>query len=77
MKRNQLLGFVEEIGHNVTSILTDENGTEETDGEPEIEATQALVGAAAVKSSKDVLEALAEDDPDYSDDSDDDDYIVS
>ncbi|CEF79574.1 hypothetical protein FGSG_04541 [Fusarium graminearum PH-1] len=58
-------------------ILTDENGTEETDGEPEIEATQALVGAAAVKSSKDVLEALAEDDPDYSDDSDDDDYIVS
>lgn len=35
------------------------------------------MGAAAVKSSKDVLEALAEDDPDYSDDSDDDDYIVS
>ncbi|UZP40130.1 hypothetical protein NXS19_007946 [Fusarium pseudograminearum] len=78
VKKNQLLGFVEEIGHDVASILTDENGTEETDGvEPEIEATQALVGAATVRSSKEVLEALAEDDPDYSDDSDEDGYILS
>ncbi|KAM0540620.1 hypothetical protein ACHAO7_011027 [Fusarium culmorum] len=76
--KNQLLGFVEEIGHSVAGILTDDNGTEETDGvEPEIEATQALVGTAAVRSSNEVLEALAEDDPDYSDDSDEDDYILS
>ncbi|KAM0406534.1 hypothetical protein ACHAPZ_003299 [Fusarium culmorum] len=74
--KNQLLGFVDEIGHNVASILTDENGNGEG-GEPEIEAIQALVGVAAVKSSKEVLEALAEDDPDDHDDSDEDDYIVS
>ncbi|QPC71898.1 hypothetical protein HYE68_002650 [Fusarium pseudograminearum] len=73
--KNQLLGFVEEIGHNVANLLTDENGIEETDGvEPEIEATQALVGAATVRSSKEVLEALAEDDPDYSDDSDEEQF---
>ncbi|EYB28008.1 hypothetical protein FG05_30291 [Fusarium graminearum] len=78
IKKNQLLGFVEEIGHNVASILTDEAGTEETDGiEPEIEATQALVGAATAKSAKEEHEALAEDDPDDDDDDDEDDYIVS
>ncbi|RGP63854.1 hypothetical protein FLONG3_9748 [Fusarium longipes] len=65
VKRNQLLGFVEEIGHDVESILTDALETEEDnyDGAPRYEATQALVETAGVRTVRKMNELLAEEDP--------------
>ncbi|KAI7759891.1 hypothetical protein LZL87_010313 [Fusarium oxysporum] len=54
VKRNQLLGFVEEIGHDVESILTVGSEAGAEDGDPAIEATQALVAEAIANSAKSV-----------------------
>ncbi|KAG8673663.1 hypothetical protein FPOAC2_07119 [Fusarium poae] len=77
VKRNQLLGFVEEIGHDVESILTigPETEEEQYDQEPRYEVTRALVEAAGVKSVQRMKELRGEDSDDYdsSDSSDDSD----
>ncbi|KAF5981983.1 hypothetical protein FBULB1_4485 [Fusarium bulbicola] len=51
VKQNQLLGFVEELGHDVESIL--EFDKDETAGEPGMEAVSALVGNAMLEAEGD------------------------
>ncbi|KAF4333440.1 hypothetical protein FBEOM_12755 [Fusarium beomiforme] len=50
VKQNQILGFVEELGHEVESIL--EFDKEEVADEPRLEALGALVGNAMVESQE-------------------------
>ncbi|KAF4487829.1 hypothetical protein FAGAP_11312 [Fusarium agapanthi] len=60
VKRNQLLGFVEEMGHDVESILDDssegepedEDGGENGSDEPGLELVEALVQGAITSSTK-------------------------
>lgn len=64
VKQNQLLGFIEEVGHDVESIL--EFDIEKVTGEPELEAISALVGDAMLKSQddEDEYETTSEEDSD-------------
>ncbi|RGP69009.1 hypothetical protein FSPOR_4986 [Fusarium sporotrichioides] len=62
VKQNQLLGFIEEVGQDVESIL--EFDKDDVTSEPELEAISALVGHAITGSQEDEWETTSGEDTD-------------